>query len=392
MTQQDAQAIYDNFKNKAGRRPADYYTAKEILGIAPTTTEKKSTPRQQTTKDNFILKNDDVNENEKFRYVRIKQIQQMNSTNMTPQAHHLLLALMTSPNSNSLGAYKISISEMSAQTGGQSREVIIKALNDLISLGEVRYIDGVIYLNKFLTNQKQHGNKDNLIGIIKNYNSLQDTAKLPYKGSINYQGMTMTQLVEEFQSLMKGISMMGLVGSGAGININEYSDIYTQEQIKEIIEENKHSFADTSTNVLKSVAPAFIVPDVEEEQVEEETTPITETIQQDEIKQEIIPVVTQQPQQEELRVISPVIQQQEITQPPKKLSEEEIEKIIYDVCDIKEDKKEVFKKVLKHELFNNLYLFVRNGGKNPEKIKELFMSALFEYKHQGNSVTIKKSA
>jgi len=312
MTQEEAQAIYNAYNGRAGRKPATYNQAKQILGIEQV--------KKQNTRDNFIYKNDDVNENEKFRYVRIKQIQNLNSTNLTTDAYLLLLALQVSPNSNSLGAFKISLNEMQVQTAGLTKERITKALNELIMLGEVRYNDGIIFLNNFLSNQKQHGNKDNLIGIIKQYNSLADAHKLPYIASINYQQMNMEQVVNSFDKIKKGIECMGVIASGREVVISDYVDVYTQEQIENIIENNIESFAQTIPVVVNNKARLVVdEPQLDERSIE----PVVETLQEEQVIETIqVEEEVQQPIEQE-EITEPIEEQETTTQDVEEVQEEE---------------------------------------------------------------------
>ncbi len=419
MTQEEAQAIYNTYNGRAGRKPSTYYQAISVLGIEQPQPSKTT---KTNSKGNFVYKNDDVSENEKFRYIRIKQIQNLNSTNLTTDAYLLLLTLLVSPNSNSLGAFKISYNEMQVQTAGLPRERITKALNELIMLGEIRYNDGIIFLNNFLSNQKQHGNKDNLIGIIKQYNSLDDKHKLPYLGAINYQQMNMEQVVNSFNKIKKGIECMGVIASGQDVIISDYADVYTQEQIENIIENNIESFAQTIPVVTNNKARLLVVdePQLDERSIElvtvtsqvpqvtlqeafepqlvtdeeqevffpaieepgEETfsypTPVTkkEEVQEDEEHLEYVKKggyasvkngdnrsnVIPQEEEPQPMVITP--QEKEI-QP---LDDKEIITLIATASNLTEE--EINEYINKNE-FNYVYRYVSNGGRDFNKIKEM---------------------
>lgn len=223
MTQEEAQELYEKYNGKAGRRPSIYYQALEVLKIES---------KQVKKKDIYI----------EFRE---KYVQHLISLDLTTDSHFLLLKIILSPNNNSLGIFEMSIDEMSYQTLGMSKERIIKAINNLIVVGEVRYYDGVVYLNNKLKIKKQHGNKDNLIGIIKQYNSLADNHKLPYLASINYQQMNMEQVITEFLKIKKGIECMGVIASGRDVVISDYADVYNEEQLRNIVENDINNYKQT---------------------------------------------------------------------------------------------------------------------------------------------------
>ncbi|MGV0964784.1 hypothetical protein [Empedobacter falsenii] len=317
-------------------------------------------------KTSYIIKNDDVKEDEKFRYIRISQIRNILKKNISKSAHHLWTALQMSPNSNSLGAFEVTLRELQYQTISDSINDVVNDLNELQQQGELYYFNDVVYLTHFHSNQKQHGNDKAIKGILNNYNQLKDNQKLPFIGDFDTKNMTMPQLEEAFFNLKKAIELMGKLYSGADIYKSEMLEIWTSEQVDIII-----------SGILTFEASQPV------EKVSLVSAPVIENVNE-EPQQETTPIIQEEPQQEE------IIQEQQPA-PPKKLSEEEIEKIIYDVCDIKEDKKEVFKKVLKHELFNNLFLYVRNGGINPTKIKELFSTSLFEFQNQGHTINQKSA-
>ncbi|WP_295676161.1 hypothetical protein [uncultured Empedobacter sp.] len=347
MTQEEAQAIYNTYNGRAGRKPSTYNQAIQILGIEI----NKPETTKQIRKGNFIYKNDDVSENEKFRYVRIKQIQNLNSTNLSSDAYLLLLALQVSPNSNSLGVFKISYNELQVQTAGLTKERITKALNELIMLGEIRYYDGVVYLNNFHSNQKQHGNKDNLIGIIKQYNSLADAHKLPYLGIVDYQSMNMEQLIKEFIKIKKGIECLGVIASGRDVVIADYADVYNEEQLINIIENNIESYSqtlpvvknniarllvvdETSTNE-RSIEPVVLVETLQQPQDEKEEITINQSVEETStneqtliFQQEPQPIEQQEPQTSKI-IPSSTMTDEEIDKYEEQLNDDEYEEYIH---------------------------------------------------------------
>ncbi|MDM1523837.1 hypothetical protein HX088_11225 [Empedobacter sp. 225-1] len=251
ITNKEAEEIIAKYINKAGRRPQIYYEAQKILGFDKTPSKSNKTTSNKVT-GNRILKNETIGENEKFRYVRMKEIAEINTTPISADAHHLLLVLMTSPSSNALGAFQISINEMCAQTGGRSKEAITTALEELIQLKKVRYINNCLYITDFHNNQKTHGNADNLRGVFKLYNNLNDNQKLPYIGSISFDKMNMDELISEFEKLVEGIQIMSIIDSGdTTIDIRNI-EVYTTEQLEAIYSDNKRTFA--STNEVNTLA------------------------------------------------------------------------------------------------------------------------------------------
>lgn len=271
LTPQQAEEIIALYANKAGRRPATFYTAQKMLGIEnPSTTTKIPTKKNyNNTAGNRIHKNEFINENEKFRYVRMKEIQEINTTQISADAHHLLLVLMVSPSSNALGAFQISINEMCAQTGGRSKEAITTALDELIQLKKVRYVNNCIYITDFHQNQKTHGNADNLKSVFKLYNNLNDNQKLPYIGEIEFQNMNMEQLISEFQKLTEAIKFMSIIDSGdTTIDLTKF-DVYTSQQIENIYTQNKRHYGSTNEqNTLASFAPPVDVAETSGTEIE----------------------------------------------------------------------------------------------------------------------------
>lgn len=104
----------------------------------------------------------------------------------------LFLYLLTSPLSNILGIYEISVKRISFDTG-ITEETVLKSLKDFETSGKVKYIDGCIFIKNHLKNQSLNPNmKKGAYEIYKNLpNSLKD--------SLNINGF------ESFESLSNGL-------------------------------------------------------------------------------------------------------------------------------------------------------------------------------------------
>lgn len=307
-------------------------------------------------KTSYILKNDDVKEEEKFRYVRIQQSRNILKKNITKSAHHLWTALQMSPNSTSLGAYEITLRELQYQTISDNIQDVINDLNELQQQGELFYFNNVVYLTHFHENQKQHGNDKAIKGILNNYNSLKNNQKLPFISDFDTKNMTMQQLEESFFRLKKAIELMGKLYAGCEINRLEMLEIWTSEQVDSIV--NGVLTLEESQPVEKV---SLVVPQIIEKVIE----PIEEP-QQEEPQSLVTPQVVDPIEQQE------DIQQMEITpqheEEPQKLDDENIIKIIATSSNLTEDI--ISEYIIKVE-FNDVYRYVHNGGQDFNKIKEM---------------------
>jgi hypothetical protein len=316
-----------------------------------------------STKTSYIIKNDDVKEDEKFRYIRIQQTRNILKKNISKSAHHLWSALQMSPNSNSLGAFEITLRELQYQTISDSINDVVNDLNELQQQGELFYFNDVVYLTHFHSNQKQHGNDMAIKGILNNYNSLKDNQKLPFIRDFDTKNITMKELEEGFFKLKRAIELMGMLYSGVDIDRSEMLEVWSSEQVDSIVngvltlEESQPSDKVTLKVDVKLISVEQVAEDDPQQDHQNDTSEVP------------IEVSTQ----EEDIIEAPKMQ---VVPHSSKISDKEIIQTIITTCDLSPQNANKLQMIINDNVFNNLYHYIRGGGGEKEIIRKYFGDAL----------------
>ncbi|MDM1542345.1 hypothetical protein [Empedobacter sp. 189-2] len=359
----------------------------------------------------------------KYRYVMTDIEKEISHLSFIAKA--IYNNILITHDSNALGIFQYDLGTKAGYLGIPV-ETLIKGLQELQETGYAIYKDGYIFHNHFIQQQKSSGNNDNKRGAIKIYNALPANIKLPYINSLDLTTATAKQVNELYERLSIAIPVMGDLLSTIPLTNDFKNDLkeafgedsenlinngYTSLMDTLQVEDFRKNITKTEIEIpviyndeeLKEVKQEVIQPVTQQPQqeVKGETTPIIETIQ---------PVITQveqeeeikQPQQDEFKVITPVIQQQEDIQPTlsaedkfdkiletistgnyekplpvEKMTDEEIEDFILSkIDDMPNEYKPKAKLLLKKDEFNNVYLYVKNGGRNSVEIKKYYDEAI----------------
>ena len=306
MTNEEAQAIINEYSNKAGRRPAKYAEAMIQLGL--TTTPTTATPK---TKDN----NKAIDAiapahptNEKWRYVRALSWQSNKMKTLTPLALLTLKYLETAPESNSLGIYQVAIGTITTNTNINNITITAQCINELQDAGYITYKDGYVTVNEFRNEQKTIGNKQNLIGILKIYNSLPNTVKLPYLNNIDVTS-SLDVLISAYQRIINGIQLMGQITAGKQPTDEAMLEVWSiQEAIT--IYNGAHTLDATIINAPSKIGElikkdnSVIIPVV----VDEAMLEVTEAVTLQPVTIEPLEVTPTQPVEEPQKQIQEVVE------------------------------------------------------------------------------------
>lgn len=314
-----------------------------------------------STKTSYILKNEDVKDEEKFRYVRIQQSRNILKKNISKSAHHLWSALQMSPNSNSLGAFEVTLRELQYQTISDSINDVISDLNELQQQGELFYFNDVVYLVNFHNNQKQHGNDKAIKGILNNYNSLKNNQKLPFISDFDTKNMTMQQLEEAFFILKKAIELIGELYAGAEINRSEMLEVWTSEQVDSIVN-GVLNYEDSQPNDKVSLVTMQVIEQVIEEPQQDQQNNTSEA-----------PEVSAQEEEEDI-IEAPTMQI--VPQQTPKMSDDDIIQIIVTKCELTSQNASNLKYIINDNAFNSVYHYIAGGGEDKETINQYFGNAL----------------
>lgn len=318
-----------------------------------------------STKTSYIVKNEDVKDEEKFRYIRIQQSRNILKKNITKSAHHLWSALQMSQNSNSLGAFEITLRELQYQTISDSINDVINDLNELQQNGELFYFNNVVYLVNFHQNQKQHGNDKAIKGILNNYNQLKNNQKLPFIGDFDTKNMTMKELEEAFFILKKAIELIGELYAGKDINKSEMLEVWTSEQVDSIVN-GVLNYEDSQPND----KACLVTPQVIEQVAEE----VTEEPQQDQQNESIEAPTEVIPQPLAEQKEAPIMQV--IPQQTNKMNEEDIISILASKCELAPQLVDKLRSIINDNSFNTVYHYISGGGEDKEAINQYFKDAL----------------
>lgn len=330
------------------------------------TTGENNNVTRTSAKTSYIVKNEDVKEEEKFRYIRIQQTRNILKRNISKSAHHLWTALQMSPNSNSLGAYEITLRELQYQTISDSINDVISDLNELQQQGELFYFNDVVYLTHFHNNQKQHGNDKAIKGILNNYNQLKNNQKLPFISDFDTKNINMKELEESFFKLKKAIELIGELYSCKDTNRSEMLEVWTSEQVDKIIS-GVLNYEDSQPADKVSLVTPQVIEQVAEEVTEE---PIEEvTLQEEQLTEQEVSQVVELIEEPQLEL--------ETTQQTK-LTDDEIINIICTANNLAGD---IINNYINKVEFNDVYRYIYNGGKDLKKIKEMTIESFTKLKN-----------